>query len=298
MLEDVPTGVVSRPPNQCINSTAEVSWRTAMSKLVDKLFHLICVKDYRQSDQDTESYFIQGFQGAETFFGRFDGHAAFQAKDVLDFGCGYGSTSFYMAQRGARSVTGIDIDEQRIQFAKAKLASAYGVLSSVVRFYLPETLPAGQHFDMIVSKDCFEHYANPEAIVGQMKRYLKPDGVLVIGFTQLWKAPYGGHISFMTKLPWAHLIFPEEVIAAERRRFRPEEEAKTFAEMRGGLNQMTLARFLQIMQDSALKFQYFRINVSTSKLMKLFNLLRRIPFCQECFTQSIYSVMRPKGTCK
>jgi len=58
-----------------------------------------------------------------------------------------------------------------------------------------------------------------------MKQYLKQDGLLVIGFSPLWKAPYGGHIRFMTKLPWAHLIFPEEVIMAERRRFRPDEEA-------------------------------------------------------------------------
>lgn len=81
---------------------------------------------------------------------------------------------------------------------------------------------------------------------------------------------------------------------AERRQFRPDEEAKSFEQIRGGLNRMTLARFLQIMQDSALECEYFRLNVSTSKLMKAFNLLRRIPFCREFFTQSIYSVMRPK----
>ena len=268
-----------------------------MGKLAEKLFRLICVKDPRQSEHHKENYFTQGFQGAEIFFGRFAGHADFRGKDILDFGCGYGSTCFYMAQRGAKSVIGLDIDEDRVNFAKSQLVSAYGELLSIVQFYLLDTFPEGQQFDMVISQDCFEHYANPEEAVCQMKQYLKQDGLLVIGFSPLWKAPYGGHIGFMTKLPWAHLIFPEEVIMAERRRFRPDEEAKSFEQIRGGLNKMTLARYLQIMQDSALEFEYFRVNVSTSKLMKVFNLLRRIPFCREFFTQSVYSVMRPK-TCK
>jgi hypothetical protein len=60
----------------------------------------------------------------------------------------------------------------------------------------------------VFSKDSFEHFAEPEAIVERMIEVLQPDGRLVIGFDPLWKGPTVGHIDFMTKLPWAHLLFP------------------------------------------------------------------------------------------
>jgi len=43
----------------------------------------------------------------------------------------------------------------------------------------------------------------------------------------------------MTPLPWAHLLFPESVIMNERKRFRPDENANKFEEVKGGLNKMT-----------------------------------------------------------
>lgn len=65
---------------------------------------------------------------------------------------------------------------------------------------------------------------------------IAPGESLVIGFDPPWKRPVGGHIEYMTKLPWPHLIFPEPVIMSERRRFRPDAQGRTFGEIRGGLN--------------------------------------------------------------
>jgi len=46
---------------------------------------------------------------------------------------------------------------------------------------------------------------------------------IAIGFGPLWKSPYGGHIGYMTRLPWAHLLFSERAIMRERRRFFPND---------------------------------------------------------------------------
>lgn len=70
-----------------------------------------------------------------------------------------------MAQRGAKSAIGLDIDERWVNFAKAQLASAYSELSSIVQFCLPDTFPEGRQFDMVISKNCFEHYANPKEAI-------------------------------------------------------------------------------------------------------------------------------------
>jgi hypothetical protein len=89
---------------------------------------------------------------------------------------------------------------------------------------------------MILSKDSFEHYDDPEHFITTIAERLNPGGELVIGFGPLWKSPTGGHINYMTPLPWAHLLFSENVIMAERRRFRPQENARRWSEVRGGLN--------------------------------------------------------------
>jgi SAM-dependent methyltransferase len=188
-------------------------------------------------------------------------------------------------------VVGIDINKHAIDFAKSKLADDYQKLSNIVEFKHVDDIK-NEKFDIVLSKDCFEHYADPENFIFTMKQHLKKEGILVIGFGPLWKAPYGGHINFMTKVPWAHLIFPESVIMAERKRFRPDENAESFEQVAGGLNKMTFKRYLNIIQESGLEIEYFKTNVSSkSRLMGLFNVLRRIPFCKEFFTYNLYSIM-------
>ena len=89
-------------------------------------------------------------------------------------------------------------------------------------------------FDIVVSKDSFQHYNDPASALSQIRQLTAPGGLIAIGFGPLWKSPYGGAIDFMTKLPWAHLIFSEEAIMRERLRYRPEEKAQTYKDVRGG----------------------------------------------------------------
>jgi 2-polyprenyl-3-methyl-5-hydroxy-6-metoxy-1,4-benzoquinol methylase len=262
-----------------------------MGILTQKVFHLICVKDYHKAEDYDEDYFQRGFDEAKEFFDRFDGKVDIKQKTVLDVGCGFGSTCIYTALNGARKVVGIDIDEHRIDFARSKFANDYQNLSNIVEFRLAYDI-GHEKFDIVLSKDSFEHYADPENFVFTMKQNLKKEGIMVIGFGPLWKSPYGGHIRFMTKVPWAHLFFPESVIMAERKRFRPDEDAELFEQVDGGLNKMTLTRYLNIIRESGLEFEYFKTNVSRRRLMGLFSVLRRIPFCREFFTLNVYSIMR------
>jgi 2-polyprenyl-3-methyl-5-hydroxy-6-metoxy-1,4-benzoquinol methylase len=50
-------------------------------------------------------------------------------------------------------------------------------------------------FDIVVSKDCFEHYADPEAMIMRMKDYLLPVGILnywICSFMEssIWRTYY------------------------------------------------------------------------------------------------------------
>jgi hypothetical protein len=106
----------------------------------------------------------------------------------------------------------------------------------------------------------------------------------------------------MTRMPWAHLIFPEQVIFAERKRFRPDEDPTRFEEIRGGLNRMTLVKFLDTMERSDLERRYLATNQSERarsparraliRAMRLGSRLR--PLRAHC-TMNIYSLWSAPG---
>ena len=121
---------------------------------------------------------------------------------------------------------------------------------------------------------------------------LAPGGELAIGFGPLWKSPYGGHIKYMTRLPWAHLLFSETVILRERERFFPDQRARHYGEIVGGLNQMTLARFESIIAANRLERVYFRANASRHPAATLFSLASRLPCAREYLTFNLYGLWR------
>jgi len=266
-----------------------------MENLIQNIFHLLCVKDDVKPESYIEDYFEESFNETEDLFYHFGNKVNLKQKKVLDIGCGYGSSCIYMALHGAAKVVGIDIDEDRINYAKSKLGNDYPNLSSFVDFRQAGSI-IDEKFDIVISKDSFMHYADPENFVTNIKQYLNQDSIIVIVFGPLWKAPYGGQIAYMTKVPWAHLLFPESVIMRERKRFRPNEDATSFEQVKGSLNKMTFRRYMNIIKENGLEVEYFKTNLtrrnSRAKFTTLFNFLRKIPFCQEFFTQNVYSIIR------
>ena len=262
-----------------------------MERLSQRVFHMVCVKRYQRPEHREEQDFQTGLDEAKEFFNRFNDRVDMTQKTILDVGCGLGSCCFYMALNGAKKVVGIDIDERRISFARSKVVSDYQYLSEAVEFRVASDLKS-EKFDIIISKDSFEHYADPENLIITLKQHLNEGGIVAIGFGPLWKAPYGGHIGYMTKIPWAHLLFAEPVIMRERKRFRPDEDAESFEQVRGGLNKMTLKRCVNAIAQSGLKIEYFETNVSRKKLVRLFKVLSRIPLCGDLFTQNLYTIVR------
>jgi hypothetical protein len=53
-------------------------------------------------------------------------------------------------------------------------------------------------------------------------------------------------LDYMTKVPWAHLLFSEKTIMAERRRSGPHEEADNFAEIVGRLREKSLREYFTV----------------------------------------------------
>jgi SAM-dependent methyltransferase len=263
---------------------------TMSIRLSSVLFHQLTVKKYAPptSDQPPGKN-----ESTRRFFRRFGSAPELQGKSVLDIGCSLGLECVEAAQRGALRVVGTDI--RGVEFARARLATRHPELQDRVEFVSTDGSLAElgrERFDVVLSKDSMEHYADPESFIAVMAGLLKPGGELFIGFGPLWKSPTGGHIDFMTRIPWAHLIFPESVILAERRRFRPRENPRHFEEIAGGLNKMTLDRFRTIMSSSGLECRYFETNVSDNPIVKAMSVASRISPIREYFTANVYGIWR------
>ncbi|PYS08876.1 MAG: hypothetical protein DMG15_25570 [Acidobacteria bacterium] len=260
--------------------------------LIQTLFHLICIEPVPEALEDREKYFCWRLSQARLFFARFGSRVDIRRKSILDLGCGFGGMVIFLAEQGARRVVGVDTDEERLAFARNKVKSEFSNLADRIEFAVPAELRE-ERFDLVVSEDSFEHYGDPIAVMKTVRTFLVDSGKVLIGFSPLWKSPYGGHIDYMTKVPWAHLLFPERIIMRERRHYRPHENARTFSEMRGGLNKMTYAKFVETMRNSGYWIEFLDTNISDSKLRPFISFLQRLPFCFEYFTKNLYAIVRP-----
>lgn len=169
-------------------------------------------------------------------------------KDVLDFGCGRGREVIEIAALGASRAVGIEI--QKHLLSDARLAAKEAGVEHLVAFVTDWS----ERVDVIVSLDAFEHFSDPAAVLVRMSELLKSDGRILISFGPPWLHPYGGHL--FSVFPWAHLIFTERTLIRWRSDFKIDG-ARTFSEVAGGLNQMTISRFRRLVRESAFEFESF-----------------------------------------
>ncbi len=107
--------------------------------------------------------------------------------DWLDAGCATGGYTEALVIWGANRATGIDPDPIRIAEAKSKKSSNTDFYSFTDTFPFPDN-----SFDRVLLNEVLEHVPDEAATLCEIRRVLRPNGVLVVMSPNRW-FPFEGH---------------------------------------------------------------------------------------------------------
>ena len=140
--------------------------------------------------------------------GRYRWAGRYASGDVLDAGCGTGYGSRMLLGAGARSVTGVDIDSATIDAAQLDADERTRFMVGDI-----ESLPMTDAvFDVAICFEAIEHVENQERALDELRRVLKPGGLLVVSSPNRLVYPVGNEHH-------THEYTPQELLGALDGRF-------------------------------------------------------------------------------
>jgi SAM-dependent methyltransferase len=98
-------------------------------------------------------------------------------RDVLDAACGVGWGTLRLLESSARSAVGIDLDAASLESGRERCRGRPAEFIEADVLSLPF---ADASFDLVVSFETIEHVDDPLAALDELRRVLRPDGLLVV----------------------------------------------------------------------------------------------------------------------
>lgn len=238
------------------------------------------------------NYFNYGKIENIKFWKRLGGKPDLKNKSILDFGCGHGSLCIDMADNNAKSVEGIDLNDKLLNFAKLNLEKNFSQFKNLIKFNKKDLLIKDnfdQKFDLIVSKDTFEHTINLPEVLKKFYKLLNKGGKAYIGFGPLYNFYNGDHGRTQLKLPWLHVMLSDNFII---NRFNKNNKSQIKKIEDLGLSKYSFAEYKDMLRNSNFEIEYFVTNKSDHPVSIFFNLLSKINFLREYCTYNIYCILK------
>jgi SAM-dependent methyltransferase len=132
---------------------------------------------------------------------------------VLEIGCGEAGVLKAFREIGCNCL-GIELMDYRTELAREfhdelDLSGAIEFINEDIYNINPET-DLEEKFDLVILKDVIEHIPDQRRFIPELKKFLKPEGVVFFGFPP-WYMPFGGHQQVSTKkllsvTPYYHIL--------------------------------------------------------------------------------------------
>ncbi len=271
----------------------------------EKCFSLLCKRsdkgwgEIKTNIQSQENLYSIQNKDWKMFWERIgESIPSFHNKVIVDYGCGSGFDSLFMLRRGARYVYCLEIVERYLKSAK-DLHSFYGFrnVSYIDNNNVMELRKkiAGGIVDIIYCRDVMEHVASPYLVINSMYSLLKHGGVAFIGFSPLYKSPYGAHIRNKCKVPWVHLIFSEKtIITVLKKLYGLPSSIEGYLDIEGsGVNKLSYFQYLEMLGRFRWKieinhFNHFPRRVFLTESLNLITALIPLKIIKELFIINTY----------
>ena len=223
----------------------------------------------------------------------------FQNKTVVDIGCGAAGKTLYYASLGADRIIGLEILEKYREEANA-LAEDMGYADKF-SFVCADAATTGlesSSIDTVIMNDAMEHVENPNSVLQECLRILKPGGRVFINFPPYYH-PFGAHLSDAIFIPWVHVFFSERTLINAYKRLvssKPDGDERvdfristdeSGQEYFSYINKMTIKRFKSILKNIPAKRVYYR----EAPLRKVFAAPAKLPFLKEFFVKMVVVVL-------
>lgn len=200
---------------------------------------------FKQSRKSVDAYYEWRKERALPAVRKVQQKKRLRDKTVLDIGCGFGSLSSLLHDKGAK-VFATEVDTKKLHYAKKKLKHL-GITFHEVH---DETLPfEDEMFDVVMLFDVIEHVSDPQKMIQEVRRVTKKRGIIYVEFTPFYSVT-GHHLYDYTKLPIhlvaegriKNLIYSEDVDS-----FTSKDE---YWELYQSLNKMRISSFQKMMKGT------------------------------------------------
>lgn len=185
---------------------------------------------------------------------------------ILEIGCNTGAASYWLAQLGAKHVTGTEFSGYKVSSVQHGNTSQHALQQvtadlQYMRNELAQTCPAKhivsfvdddicnsqlphQSYDIVCSFDVLEHLHNTTEAFNTMAQLLKPGGLLIHDYNPFF-ALNGGHSLCTLDFVWGHARLNAKDFETYISMYRPSEKEQALSFYHKGLNRMTLADMQQ-----------------------------------------------------
>jgi ubiquinone/menaquinone biosynthesis C-methylase UbiE len=100
------------------------------------------------------------------------------AKDLLEVGCGRATASIYLSKKLGLNISVSDYSEAALEVAKKNM-NKYNVKGESFKADLYELPFSDNSYDVVISLGVMEHIDDPYIAYKEMKRVLRPDGLMI-----------------------------------------------------------------------------------------------------------------------
>jgi len=258
--------------------------RARLLRLVDPLFPV-----NPDAKRSASEHTVNESMKASRTMGRYLDELTRRDVDVVDYGCGHGGETMWLAQQ-LRSAVGVDVDPGSVDQANRALEDHPGlkcrfVLSTDCIIPLPDAST-----DAVFSNDSFEHVMDLDVAFKEIYRILRPGGVLLSRFGPLFYSPQGYHLFWACQVPYAHLLFGLDAILMLRQQRSGEiSRSKTWKDT--GVNCKRFADFKRAVQRAGFVIERF-----DAIPVRGLTFLTRIPLVRDLFIFGVDLRLRRPAT--